>query len=212
MTPPAASQGPIAGYTRLPIAVAEHTQHTERSPSRRVALIALAVVAVVGAVAFVLLTTGAEDQDGGRTGGAPGVAREVSAEDLRAFAEERGNPVFWAGEITGMKLEFTETTRGHVFVRYLPELAPIGDDRGLYATVATYPQPDAIDAVRQAGDREGNVTREVRGGGLATWSRSQPNSVYVGVPGIDFLVEVFHSEARRAQELAVSGRVRPARQ
>lgn len=166
------------------------------------ALVAAAVVAIV----VLLFVVGGDDDD---EGGKVGVAREVSVEQLRNFARERGNPVFWAGEIEGTKLEFTETTRGQVFVRYLPEIAPIGDDKPQYTTIATYPQPDALSVVRKAGRRRGNVTRELAGGGLATWSRSRANSVYLAVPGIDFLVEVFHPQAKTAQNLARSGRVKP---
>lgn len=176
----------------------------EGSPRRPRAAVLGALVALA-IVVLVFVAGGDDESDAGKVG----VAREVSAKQLQEFARERGNPVFWAGEIEGTKLEFTEATRGHVFVRYLPEIAPIGDSKPQYTTIATYPQPDALSVVRKAGRRRGNVTRELSEGGLATWSRSRANSVYLAVPGIDFLVEVFHPQAKTAQNLARSGRVKP---
>ena len=177
-------------------------------PQRRRRLLVTGLAAVAGAIALVaviLLVTGNGDSDP-----EPGTPTEVSAQKLREFAEDRGNPVFWVGEIEGAKLELTETSRGHVFVRYLPDLAPIGDDKPLYTTVATYPEPDALRTVRRSGRRRGSVRRAVPGGGLATWRRSRPNSVYLALPGVDFLVEVFSPRAKTAQTLATSGRVKPA--
>ena len=183
---------------------AETPTDPQRRRSRLVAALA-AVAAVIALVVVILLVTG--DDDSAPKAGTP---TEVSAQKLRDFAKDRGNPVFWVGEIEGAKLELTETSRGHVFVRYLPDLAPIGDDKPLYTTVATYPQPDALGTVRNSASRRGNVRRAIPGGGLATWRRSRPNSVYMAVPGIDFLVEVFSPQAKTAQNLATSGRVKPA--
>ena len=184
---------------------AQSPRDPQRRRSRLVVGLA-AVAAVVVVIVVVLLLTG-DDSD---TEVEKGTATQVSAQELRDFAKERGNPVFWVGEIEGAKLELTETSRGHVFVRYLPDLAPIGDDKPLYTTVATYPQPNALSTVRKSGEGRGNVRRAVPGGGLATWRRSRPNSVYMALPGVDFLVEVFSPQAKTAQSLATSGRVKPA--
>ncbi len=184
---------------------AESPRDPQRRRSRLVAGLA-AAAAVVVVILVVVLVTGGDDDSEPETG----TPTEVSAQELREFAKERGNPVFWAGEIEGTKLEFTETSRGHVFVRYLPDLAPIGDDKPLYTTVATYPQPDALGTVRRSARRRGSVRRAVPGRGLATWRRSRPNSVYMALPDVDFLVEVFSPQAKTAQSLATSGRVKPA--
>ena len=162
-----------------------------------------AIAAVV--VAVMVLANGGDDDEA--EAGAP---REVSAEELRGFAEGEERPVYWAGEIEGTKLELTETSRSYVYVRYLDELAPVDDEKPLYTTIGTYPQADALEAVRKAGGAKGMVRREAPGGGLAVWSRLRPTSVYLAFPGSDYLVEVFHPKARSAQHLALSGRVEPA--
>ena len=184
---------------------AETPRDPQRRRSRLLPGLAAAAVVVVVIVAILLLTGGDSGPEVEK-----GTATQVSAQELRDFAEDRGNPVYWVGEIEEAKLELTETSRGHVFVRYLPDLAPIGDDKPLYTTVATYPQPDALGTVRSSARRRGNVRRAVPGGGVATWRRSRPNSVYMAMPGVDFLVEVFSPQAKTAQSLATSGRVSSA--
>ena len=168
-------------------------------------VLAAAIVAAV-AVAVVALVVALGD-DGGGTDTAPGRPREVSVPELRDFAGSKPEPVYWAGPIDGTKLELTETSQGHVFIRYLPELAPVGDDKPLYATVGTYGRRGALEAVRRAGRRRGIVTRRVPGGGLAVWSLARPTSVYVAFPGSQHLIEVFHPNQRNARQLALSGRI-----
>jgi len=123
----------------------------------------------MAATAVVVWLAGGDDN---RQTAEVGVPTEASVEDLRDFAIERGNPVFWGARTNWTKLELTETSRGHVFVRYLPESTPIGDDKPQFTTVATYPQPNALSRVRRPGTRQGVVTRKLGGGGLAAWSRS----------------------------------------
>ena len=164
------------------------------------AALAILAVAVVAIVLFLVITGGPTLE--------PGVPEELSADELKDVAEDDG-PVYWAGAIEGTKLEVTETSKGHVFVRYLPELAPIGDNKPQYTTVATYEQAGALQAVRRASEQRGMLSKKVPGGGLAIWSRERPTSVYLGLPNSDRLVEVYNPDAKAAAVLAVSGRIQP---
>jgi hypothetical protein len=51
----------------------------------------------------------------------------------------------------------------------------------------------------------------VSGGGLAVYSRTQPNSVYVAFPRGNVQIEVYDPSAPRARRLARGGQVRPTR-
>jgi hypothetical protein len=175
-----------------------------RTRAFRAAVLA-AVAAVVVVVVAVLLLTGGDDDSELEIG----TPAEVSAQELGDFAEDKGQPVYWAGEIPGTKLELTETSRNYIFVRYLPDLAPIGDRKPSYTTVATYPQARALATARRAGRNRGNVSTRVPGGGIAVWSRARPTSVYVAFPGDGHLIEVFHPQGSTARDLARSGRLKP---
>jgi hypothetical protein len=180
-------------------------------PSRRTWLLAAtAFLLAVAAVLALLLTNGGDDGDGGGTS-APGAPREVSVEQLRSAAEQVSHPVYWAGAILGRKLELTENARGHVYVRYLPGKARIGDDRPAFTTVGTYPLKDAYQATERSAERRGSIQRDAPGGGLAVWTRDSPTSVYLTYPGSDVLVEVYDPDPARARELVLSGEVGPIR-
>lgn len=174
--------------------------NSKRLGRRGVAALAVAAVVIGAVVAFLVV--------GGDGKLEPGTPKELSADDLKDVAGEDG-PVYWAGTMEGTKLEVTKTARGHVFVRYLNELAPIGDNKPQYTTVATYSQANALGAVRKASRNRGMASRNVTGGGLAIWSRKRATSVYVGLPNSNRLVEVFNPDAQTARDLAISGRIQP---
>ena len=176
----------------------------QRKRAFRAAALA-AVVAVVVVVAVVLLVADGDDDSKPEVG----TPTEVSADGLRDFAEDKGQPVYWAGESAGTKIELTETSRDYVFVRYLPRLAPIGDQKPSYTTVATYPQSRALQVARGASGNRGNVSRRAPGGGLAVWSRARPTSVYVAFPRANYLIEVYNPRPATARALALSGRLEP---
>jgi hypothetical protein len=166
-----------------------------------VALLAL----VAGSVVLLL---GGGDDDGSRAAGAP---REVSVQELRSAAEAAGHPLYWAGAVPGRRLELTKNARGHLFVRYLPADARVGDDRPAFTTVGTYPQEDAYQAAERSARRRGSTRRDAPGGGIAVWTRDSPTSVYLAYPGSDVLVEIYDPDPERARELVLSGEVGPVR-
>lgn len=168
-------------------------------------LAALAGVVGGGLLGFLLIS---EDEPGRVV--EAGVPTEASVEDLRSFAHSLGHVVYWAGVLPGRKLELTHSRSGDVFVRYLPNQAPIGDRSPDFTTVATYPRSDAYAATDRAARRRGAVKRRAPGGGLAV-GRKRSRSVYLAYPGSDFLVEVYDPSERGAWNLALSGRVGPVR-
>jgi hypothetical protein len=171
--------------------------------SRRGLMIAVGVVVAAAIAVAVLFLTGVI---GGRGGGST-VAREVSVPQLRAYADSSATPVYWAGPIPGRRLELTETDDGNVFVRYLTADAVVADARPAFTTVGSYPFADAAAEVRRRSDAPGMQSAQAPRGGLATWSRERPSSVYLGFAGTDVLVEVYDPSPKRARELALSGRV-----
>jgi hypothetical protein len=165
----------------------------------------LAVVPAAAVAAF-LLSRGDESPDGTRAG----VPVAVSAEAFDELVASRDGPVYWAGPLPSHKLELT-TSRTGTFVRYLPTAVLAGDPRSTFTTIATYPLANAYMTASRRRNEPGMVSRELPGGGVAVWSRSQPTSVYLAYPQIRHLVEVYAVKPAEALRLALSGRVRPAR-
>ena len=165
----------------------------------------------ITAVALLVFGAGLAGCAGGRDTDAvtPGAPKLMSAEELRSYASQRPGLEYWLGEMPDAQLELTQTSRGLVFLRYLRGDAEAGDPRPLFTTVGTYPQRGAFALSRRASRRPGRVTRPVADGGIASWSRARPTSVYVTFPASDFLIEVYDPDERRARSLAMSGSLKP---
>jgi hypothetical protein len=166
-----------------------------------------AIVAVVVGVALLAwLVLGGDDE-----GGEAGAPQAVSVEDLQEEAGSSNMPVFWAGPQAGSTYEFTETSDGSVYVRYLPEDTDIGDPSPDFLTVATYPLENGYARVQAAAEEDGAETEELPNGGLALVDPDRPSSVYVAYEGEPYQVEVYDPSPDRALELVTSGAVQPVR-
>jgi hypothetical protein len=178
---------------------------TNRLGSRGVRL--GAVVAVVIGIALLAWLVLGGDDDGGQAN----EPQAVSVEDLQDQAGSSQIPVFWAGPQSGTTYEFTETSDGSVYVRYLPEDAEIGDPSPDFLTVATYPLENGYARVLAAAEEEGAETEELPNGGLALVDADRPSSVYVAYEGEPYQVEVYDPSPDRALDLVTGGAVQPVR-
>jgi hypothetical protein len=138
-------------------------------------------------------------------------ASAKSEAELRDFASASSTPVYWAGPREGQTYEFTRTSDGRVYVRYLPEGVEAGDPRPQFLTVGTYPRPGAWAELRRASREPGAVSRNLPNDGLMVYSRSRPTSVYVGYAGGRYQVEVYAPSAGSARKLVLAGQVVPVR-
>jgi len=166
---------------------------------------AIAVALVVAFAAWLIFRDGGDD--GSQPAGPASSAASVA--QLRALPGEAGHDIYWVGRRNGYTYELTRTTDGNVYIRYLPPGVAVGDAQPAYLTIGTYPRTKALNGLRRLGQRSGNVSFPVTGGGLGVYSRSRPNSVYVAYPGDPVQVEVYDPSPQRARRLARDGRVRP---
>src|SRR5207253_8975722 len=72
----------------------------------------------------------------------------LSASGLATLAGTVGQPIYWAGPQHGYLYELKRTSDGNVYVRYLPPGVAVGAPGAAYLTVATYPFPGALQALR----------------------------------------------------------------
>jgi hypothetical protein len=178
------------------------TMRLSRPQMRLGALLAL------GLAAFLIgwLIYGGDDGSTSANG-----ASAKSESELRDFASASSTPVYWAGPREGQTYEFTRTSDGRVYVRYLPEGVEAGDPRPQFLTVGTYPRPGAWAELRRASREPGAVSRNLPNDGLMVYSRSRPTSVYVGYAGGRYQVEVYAPSAGSARKLVLAGQVVPVR-
>jgi hypothetical protein len=179
---------------------------TNRLGSTGVRLGAVAAV-LIGVALLAWLVLGGGDDDGVQAN----EPQAVSVEELQGEAGSSEMPVFWAGPQAGTTYEFTETSDGSVYVRYLPEDAEVGDPSPDFLTVATYPLENGYARVQAAAQEEGAETEELPNGGLALVDADRPSSVYVAYEGEPYQVEVYDPSPDRALELVTSGAVQAVR-
>jgi hypothetical protein len=168
---------------------------------RRGAVIAAALVVAV--VAFILISGGDDDNSGS------GQPIGADAEKIQELAADVGHPVYWAGPTGADQFEWTESADGKVYIRYLTDNADPGDPRPLYLTIATYPVGGGVQAVRKAGQIEGNHTIKLPGGATGLVSDDPSTSVYLAYPGSPYQIEVFNPDPAKALSLVKSGRIQP---
>jgi hypothetical protein len=167
------------------------------------AIVALAVL--VGFVAWLIFK--GDDKKANAPARAPAVG--ASYAQLQALQGQVGHEVYWAGKKAGYTYELTQTNQGNIFVRYLPAGVEIGDPRPNFLTVGTYPRRDAYASLKKISTKQGSVTRQLAGGGIAVYSEQGSASVYAAYPGKNFQVEVYDPSPTRARSLVLSGKVRP---
>ena len=190
------------------------TDYYEYNWRRIVTVIAVALL--IGIVVWFLFIKG-DDDDGESDLPGQVVATEVApfgpdfagGGDIKDAIEQVGHPIYWAGKDQDGEIEFTLTTDGRAFVRYLTDGASPGDEEANFLTVSTYAVDNAEAALEEVAGREGRESFEVPGGGIAVVDAAQPQRVYFSPAGSDLQIEVYDPEAGRARELVESGQIQP---
>jgi hypothetical protein len=132
----------------------------------------------------------------------------ASPATLLTYVKALGRPIYWAGPLPGYTYEFTETSSGNVYVRYLPKRVRVGDKRAAFRVIGTYPYTGALKALQAIAKGGGT---KLSGGGLLVESAGNPKSVHIAYPGIDYEIEIYDPRPGKARALALSGKVTPVR-
>ena len=174
-------------------------------------LVGLGVFAVT-AITIWLLDTSSEQKDAVVAPPTTSVgvkARIVTIAALQSLADARGRPVYWAGERPGTSLEYTQTTDGNVYVRYLTGSAKAGDKGASYVVVATYVQPNAFARVQSIAQRQHLSVERLPNGAIAVTEPRNPRNVHLFFPVEPYQIEVYAPTAVEARRIVRSGAVRP---
>lgn len=188
-------------------------QHALLTP--RTLAVAIGVAIAVGLLVW-LVVRGGDSTTSARTTTTTATTRSVTPlgpvaatpATLATFAKALKRPIYWAGPLPGDTYEFTETSAGNIYVRYLPKGVRVGDPRAAFRVIATYPYADALARLRALA---GSTGVRLSGGGLLVPSARYPKSVHMAYPGSAFEIEVFDPVPGLARTIALSGRIRPIR-
>lgn len=166
---------------------------------------------IAGALALGFLVWLVFTRDGDSDNGGGPKSSGATLSQLRSLPDEAGHPVYWAGEQPGVTYELTRTNRGEIYIRYLPQGVPVGDERPNYLTVGTYEFRNAYATLRKSARQDGTTSGTLPNRGIYVVNRDRPNSVYLAHRGQDLQIEVYAPSGRRAREVVTSGRVEPLR-
>ena len=117
--------------------------------------------------------------------------------------------MYWAGLREGAELEYTRTSDGTTYVRYLTGSAKAGAPGADYVVVATYPQPGAYERVSSIADQRHFFTADLANEGLAVIKPDRPQNIYVVYPDSAYQIEVYAPTANAARQLVFGGAIRP---
>jgi hypothetical protein len=170
-------------------------------------LLVLGVGIVVAALAVVWLLVGHGSTPRPTEDGGPKI---VSQAQLERFAGSLDYPVYWAGPKPGYSYELT-SSRGRVWVRYLPSGVKAGDPRPSFLVVGTYKLSDAFAGLQRIAKSSTSVSRSISDGGLLVYDGQRPTSVYFSYPGVKYQVEVYAPSPQTARSLITGGKVEPVR-
>lgn len=176
--------------------------------SQQVRIAALVVVAViVGVVLWLVLGHSTKHKPKAKVYHAIGPI-VFTPKNLAAESRFINTKFYWAGKQQGIRYEFTRTTKGFLYVRYLTKGAPIGNKSADFLVIATYPFIGAYKALKK---EAGSSVIAGPGNSIIYQRPKDKKSVLMAFPGVPDQVEVYAPTAAVAVATAESGKVRPVR-
>lgn len=132
-----------------------------------------------------------------------------TVDGLRGMRSALHQPIYWLGRQQGYTYELERTSRGNVFLSYLPPGVKSSGNRKAYVVVGTYPVKNAADGLRKVAEKTNAQISKLPGGGIALFGGNHPRSGYVAYPNADFEIEVYAPKLQQARKLILSGKLRP---
>jgi hypothetical protein len=167
--------------------------------------LAVAVAVAIGVVLWLVVG----GSGGSSSSSSSTKAHAATQAELTQLAAKLKHPIYWTGPKAGYTYELTQTDKGNVYVRYLPQGVQVGDSRADFVTVGTYPDTNPMRSVATALKRKGTTKLSVPNGGVAVQDSAHPTSVYLAFPNSSLLLEIFAPNPSAARSIAKSGTVVP---
>jgi hypothetical protein len=166
--------------------------------------LAIAVAVAIGVVVWL-----AAGGSGGSSSSSSAKPHAATQAELTQLAGKLKHPIYWTGPKAGYTYELTQTDKGNVYVRYLPQGVQVGDQRADFVTVGTYPDTNPMRSINTALKRKNTTRLSAPNGGVAVQDGAHPTSVYLAFPNSSLLLEIFAPNPTEARSIAKSGTVVP---
>ena len=132
----------------------------------------------------------------------------MTSSQLKTESRILSTPIYWAGPLKGYTYEFTRTTTGFLYVRYLPKGLRANAPGANFLIISTYPFISAYSGLKKAAHGA-----QIAGpnDSILLVNASYRKSVLIAWPGVDYQVEVYDPKPAIAATIAESGQVQPVR-
>ena len=132
----------------------------------------------------------------------------MTAPQLKTQSKILGTPIYWAGPLKGYNYEFTRTTKGYLYVRYLPKGLHVNAPGANFLIISTYPFIGAYSGLRKAAHGA-----QIAGpnDSIILVNAGYRQSVLMAWPGVDYQVEVYNPKPAIALSTAESGAIQRVR-
>ena len=171
-----------------------------------IAVLVLVLVIAVGVGLYFLLKSDKKKATGPKT---PSIGPFLwTPQKLKAESKFLGASIYWAGPLPGYSYEFTRSTKGYYYVRYLPQGTPAGTTGANWTVVSTYPWNDAYNALKKAS--KGSALPGANGS-IYYVNPSFRSSVLVAWKNVNYQVEVYNPKPAVAATIASTGQLAPVR-
>ena len=125
--------------------------------------------------------------------------------ELKAQAFTLKTPIYWAGTQAGYHYEFTRSTKGYLYIRYLPSGTPVKAPGKNFLIVSTYPFFNAYGSLKKYAKK-----KALKGpGGSVIYIRPKATNVLMAFPGVDYEIEIYDPSPAIALSTAQSGNIKP---
>jgi hypothetical protein len=176
----------------------ELVPHPKKSATRRLTPFVIFGIVICLATITMLKVMGDSPQDTRSVVLALQGKKVLDEKALRKLVTGQNITAYWIGARDKYKYTLTALPDGNAYVRYLPNGKGLGDTSATYMVIATYPLKNAFSITKANGKATDGVGFINLDGHAVYYKTTQPASVYVGLRGANYQIEIFDPVAGQA--------------
>lgn len=122
--------------------------------------------------------------------------------ELKKLIKEDNLRAYWTGPLKNATYTLNSSTKGQIFIRYVPKSEKCDDVAAKFRVIATYDEADAFATTQAAGTTADGVSLLNADGSIVYFNKNVPTNIYLAYPGIDYQIEIYDPNPKEAVTLA----------
>lgn len=128
----------------------------------------------------------------------------LTEKELKNLVVEQKLSAYWSGPVNGATYSLNANQSGQVFIRYIEKGQQCDSQTRDFRVIATYSQVGAFDSTKAAGNQANGVSLGNSDGSIVYFNKESPTNVYLAYPGIDYQIEIYDPNPKKAVSLATT--------